>query len=413
MKNIFYDFETAGLNTFNQILTACFIITDNEFNILEKYNYKIGLNSLSLIDPSALIANQIDVRDHFLENETVAPLLISEEEFAEQVNLLLTETLGTGNYRLCGYNTNKFDIKFLRTLLIKYGYNPYYNYNQFEMIDLYVIAQYLKCFDSPLLKDCENLKLGTIVSKLGIEVPGGTMHEAETDVLATINFAAKIAEKYSIPSLARDCNNAFDYGLFAQDVIQLHNNPDEYLVHDINQKYILLENLTEEKNYPFKLITRNDFCVIQYRNAEQSKIRPRITIKEYFENRDTEVGVQEPEANIYTLRFDDIPKLRDARFSTADKISADWNNNHVTKLTASLRFNRARHIKHTLNGILLHELDQNEKDFFCYYYETYNKYTDRAIDDNSEEETEVTKAVKDYIKTYGEIYEFCKKGETI
>jgi hypothetical protein len=75
---------------------------------------------MQLPEPEAILTNKLNIDD--LEQSGA-----TEYEAANHIfNFLAEYTNKTNGCTLCGYNSNSFDLNFLRNLLIRYGWNPYF-----------------------------------------------------------------------------------------------------------------------------------------------------------------------------------------------------------------------------------------------------------------------------------------------
>ncbi|MBD98142.1 hypothetical protein CL648_05015 [bacterium] len=125
---IFYDFETSSRSLMGQILSYAFVVVDEHYAIQDQLVGTIALNRTQLPEVGAILINRICLSAHQTHS-------LSEKDAAAQIyNFLDTWTTQTV-CTLVGYNSNQFDLSFLRNLLIRYGYNPYY-YGRLKNKDL-------------------------------------------------------------------------------------------------------------------------------------------------------------------------------------------------------------------------------------------------------------------------------------
>ena len=413
--NIFYDLETTGISTKHQILTACFIMTDGMFNIEHVKNYKIALNPLEIPAESAIAVNSVDITKHMIDHKNKFDDLITEEQFAYELNEFFLETLGIG-YNLIGYNSNKFDIKHIRKLLIKYGYNPYYNYNKFGMIDLLNHMKYFK-ITKPNVLDIDSLTLGNVYNELVGEMAVG-LHDAESDVISCVKIAKVLLDKFNWNIVDKNykTNNLFELNVNPGDIISIINpyfsekseKLYDYQVHCVDKNSILLKlcDTVESKNKNFKVVTRNDFCLakIKLRDAEME-----YTIKttnQYY-SEFPESGV---ENFIYSIQFKDFPALK----LSGSVFDIKWTNSPFSQLLSSQIFTKIRPIRHTTDGL---EYDSEIfeypeiKQFFIKYYDTYLKEEmDKEYPEIDTMKTgdSVVQLIKDYKTAYKELYDNLK-----
>ncbi|RAP29049.1 hypothetical protein DID78_04130 [Candidatus Marinamargulisbacteria bacterium SCGC AG-343-D04] len=120
MTLIFYDFETSSRYLVGQILTYAFVVTDEHLNPIQSFSGRIKLNRMQCPEVDAVLTNKLDIM-HLQQTGK------SEYETAHEIFSFLQNCISTyGICTLVGFNSNTFDLSFLRTLLIRYGINPYF-----------------------------------------------------------------------------------------------------------------------------------------------------------------------------------------------------------------------------------------------------------------------------------------------
>ncbi len=198
---LFYDFETSSKELLGQILTYSFILTDNIFNIVEECNGAIKLNRLQLPEPEAILTNRINVIEHQKSAET-------EFNSAMTIHVFLEKLIAKYDYLyLIGYNSNSFDLGFLRNLLIRYGLNPYFNgkiiYLDFLHYLKFLAFTYDEKFPWSLTKNDKNIayysfKLEHMAKSFQILTTKQT-HFARDDVILLIDLAKKVEIDFNLP----------------------------------------------------------------------------------------------------------------------------------------------------------------------------------------------------------------------
>lgn len=408
MARLFYDLETSGIDTKHQILTACFIITNDKFEIDEVLNFRVALNPLEIPAESAISVNAVDITQHMLHHSNRFPDLITEEEFAEKVNNLLENFLGNFD-PLIGYNSNKFDIKHLRKVLIKWGYNPYYARNQFPMVDIYNHIKFLRLSKPKEFSDILDLKLGTIYARL-IGKDARVLHEAEADVHHCIDVSKFLLENFDwdIVKENHKVNNLFAMMLIPGDVLMVANphfdGPpfSKCIVHDANDSYILLEktkleNLDENK---FSLVHKNDFKI--GKKISEVELSNPMSVQKYFDSFEDKKGV---ENFIYHLKFKDFNELKDIR-EYPDSYAIGPTFSHLGEMMNSQTFTRSRPIKHTDEGLEIDDFTDGEKWYIISHFKTYGLGEDDVFDGEKNEEK--VKLLKEYKAAYKELFESLK-----
>jgi DNA polymerase III epsilon subunit-like protein len=200
MKSIFYDLETTDLATTGQILNFCFTLVDETWEVLETLSSSIKLNRLVLPKPKAIKINRINVMDHQSDPYAMTEVeaMVKIERFVRGIS---ERADSSGEpVRLIGYNSNKFDIKYLRTCMIRNGISPYWG-KAVQCKDLLHMAQRLATCEQKFLDKIDiidqktTLKLENLCSKFGL-MTGDQTHESRDDVNLTIKLAKYLAETY-------------------------------------------------------------------------------------------------------------------------------------------------------------------------------------------------------------------------
>lgn len=397
--NVFYDLETTGIETKHQILSACFIKTDKDFNIKDVQNFNVALNPLEIPAESAILTNSVDIRKYFLHSKHRHPDLITEKEFADKLNTYFLGTIQK-NYNLIGYNSNKFDIQHIRKVLIKYGYSPYYKYNQFEMIDLYNHIKYISIVYPAVLRDIKDLKLGSVYQHL-IKKPANSQHEADADTKVCIELAKhlKFNLDWDIVKENYKTNNIFELELSSGDII-ISANPNrtltKYFVHDTNKNYILLESIPkEDEESHFRLVKSSDFTIAK--KTEGYYPGPFKTIEESFD----EMPDNGVENFIYKVKFNDFEYLKKSylKKSVDSKTCFKDLESPVGQMKAYQEFTNNRPIKHTDNGLDVDDFSNDEIKFMKLYY---NLYLKEELEKRSDEP--ILQFLNEYKEAYLELF---------
>ena len=133
---IFSDFETSSRDLIGQIISYAFVLTNEQFQPIENLTGKIKLNRTQCPEVDALLVNKIQVSE--LQEAGLTEYQASKDVF----NFLNKAISKYGQCHLVGFNSNQFDIGFLRTLLIRYGINPYFE-GKLKNLDIMHFAQHL------------------------------------------------------------------------------------------------------------------------------------------------------------------------------------------------------------------------------------------------------------------------------
>jgi len=130
----------------------------------------------------------------------------SEKDAATKILKFLSGVVANyGRSTLVGYNSNTFDLAFLRNILIRYGINPYFE-GKLANLDILHFAQYLAFSNvqefpwtlgsSPTLSAYYDFKLETLAKAWDVLTEKQT-HQAYDDVVLTINLTKKMSDKFN------------------------------------------------------------------------------------------------------------------------------------------------------------------------------------------------------------------------
>jgi DNA polymerase III epsilon subunit-like protein len=197
MKSIFFDLETTDLSPVGQILNYAFVEIDENWNLCSCLRGNIKLSRLQLPNPGAICATQIDVFEH----NKLADL--AEPGAMAKIQKYIADIAEWEDTRLIGYNSNRFDVPYLRTSMIRNGLNPYFG-GSIKYGDVLHVVKRL-CCDNPefseKLQKKDNgqpsLKLESVAKSLGL-LTEEQKHESLSDVMLTIKLAKYIHENYGI-----------------------------------------------------------------------------------------------------------------------------------------------------------------------------------------------------------------------
>jgi len=194
---IFYDFETSSKDPLGQILNYYFVLTDASWNKYQELEGWIQLNSIQLPDIDAILATKLNIDWINQQGQT-------ESDAAKDIYNFLTNILKKyPDTTLVGFNSNNFDLNFLRGLLLRYGYNPYL---KFKNKDVLHFLQYLAFYNEhsfPWIKKTENLssyysfKLEEMTMIFGVLKDKQT-HTAKEDVLLLITFVQMLEHHFKL-----------------------------------------------------------------------------------------------------------------------------------------------------------------------------------------------------------------------
>lgn len=192
MYAIFYDLETSDRNPIGQILNYSFILVDDDLNPVDELSGLVRISRLQLPEAGAILANRTDV----IEHQKIAKDF--ERDAMRRIDQFLVRCIekAKGAVAFIGYNSSRFDLPFLRTSLVRNGYNPYYK-QKLTPRDLLQVVQraYLSSEKfRNLIREARtgekklSLSLETVTRALQL-LKGAQVHESREDVLLTIELA--------------------------------------------------------------------------------------------------------------------------------------------------------------------------------------------------------------------------------
>ncbi len=246
MNYVFYDFETSGINlNFDQPIQIAAALVDEDFKIIDEFNYTCKLKDGVVPNPTALLVNKVKITQ--LKND------ISFYEMMEKVNNKFEEWSPA---TFIGYNSIWFDEEVLRNSLFQSLYDPYItNTKQNCRGDLFKIVLALIPLDLNLIKVPINPKTDKPSYKLEALAKANnilheTAHDAMSDVIATIGLAELIKNKNK--EFWEECMNSISH-----DLLLNHLTSDEYFfaapTHTNSAKLTPLVLLTSNPNYKKEL----------------------------------------------------------------------------------------------------------------------------------------------------------------
>ncbi len=189
MNFVFYDLETTGKNSaWDQIIQVAAILTDDKFNIIDKYEERCRLKKGLVPYPEALIVNKTSVK--ILKNTN-----LSHYELIKKIETTFKKWSPAF---FIGYNSINFDEEFIRKTFFKNLFEPYLTqFNGNKRADVIGMTRASKFYYPDFLKVGINEK-GNQIFKLDalteLNNIAHNAHDAMGDVDATIQIA-KILNK--------------------------------------------------------------------------------------------------------------------------------------------------------------------------------------------------------------------------
>ena len=207
---VFYDFETSSSNIYwGQIIQIGAILTNDNFEELDRFDARCRLNPGIIPEASALIVNK------------TSPAMLKQSNLShyEMVRQFVETLKRWGKATYIGFNSIEFDENFLRSTLFQTLEHPYVtSTNGNNRGDVLSLARAANFYYPNTLKNPINEK-GNAVYKLDQLAPmngidHGDAHNAIGDVEATIGVAKIIANKspnvWKASHLTLDKNKALE-----------------------------------------------------------------------------------------------------------------------------------------------------------------------------------------------------------
>ena len=189
---MFYDLETSDKNAIGQILNYSFMFLDDQLRPLDELAGLVKLSRLQIPDSGAILANRTDIIQHQEQAQDYEPEAMGR--IASFLGGCITRTKGA--IALLGYNSARFDLNYLRTSLVRNGFNPYFDHQVLPRDLLHSVHKaYLTSpkFRDAILKQRGSekklsLSLQTVGHALGL-LEGVQAHESHADVILTVKVA--------------------------------------------------------------------------------------------------------------------------------------------------------------------------------------------------------------------------------
>jgi hypothetical protein len=199
MNTIFFDLETTDLNSIGQILNYAFVEVDADWNIKSMLRDKIKISRTQLPSPGAILATRTDIFEHNKEAKDPEHIALAK------IQKYVSDIVEWQETRLVGFNSNKFDVPYIRTSMIRNGLNPYFG-GSIKYGDVLHVVRRLACDNVEFLSKLEKredgrpiFRLESVTKALGLLDPSEIQaHESLSDVMLTIKLAKYLAENYGI-----------------------------------------------------------------------------------------------------------------------------------------------------------------------------------------------------------------------
>jgi len=194
MRYLAYDTETTGLSKHCNVLTAYFIVLDENLKEIAKLDLKIKHEKYNIY-AKAMEINKIDLVQHEKiattvdESKEILEKFLIENRSSNGMSYTSGEAKLPPSYKQIGHNLI-FDINMI--LNNKLICREFYNENMTEeYIDTYSLC---RIYRSEKLITCKSLTLENICKYFEIEINSNNLHTAEYDIKMTIELYKKLRE---------------------------------------------------------------------------------------------------------------------------------------------------------------------------------------------------------------------------
>jgi DNA polymerase III alpha subunit (gram-positive type) len=189
-----FDTETTGIDAVkNNLLTACFIVLNDNLIEIDRLNLSIKYNEYN-ISVRAMEINKIDLIKHHnsrnsVDLKTARSMLLDFLRKNKKAHSNSSLSYGYNLFTPIGHNVS-FDINFIKGcgLLSEYEYNSYISFN---CVDTICIAQFFKLTGEIPKK--QSISLSNLCSYYNIKSEENTesYHTAEYDIVMTLHLLRK------------------------------------------------------------------------------------------------------------------------------------------------------------------------------------------------------------------------------
>ena len=199
MHSIFFDLETTDLSPVGQILNYAFVEVASDWSIKSSLHGKVKISRLQLPNPGSIVATRTDILAH---NESATE---HEQLAMSKIQRYIQDIVEWNDTRLIGFNSNRFDVPFLRTSFIRNGLNPYFG-GSIKYGDVLHVVRRLACdrpdFCEKLSKRSDgrfDMRLESVLRSLNLlALSEQQEHESLADVTLTIKLAKLLHDTYDI-----------------------------------------------------------------------------------------------------------------------------------------------------------------------------------------------------------------------
>ncbi len=209
MNYVFYDLETTGRNSaWDQIIQVAAILTDDKFNLIDKFEERCRLKKGLVPYPKALIVNKTSV-------EILKKVNLSHYELTKKIETTFKKWSPA---IFVGYNSISFDEEFIRKTFFRNLFEPYLTqFNGNKRADVIGMTRTSKFYYPDCLKVGVNEK-GNQVFKLDVLTKLNNIDHNAHDAMGDVDATIEIAKILQISS-----NKVWNSGLKNNNKIDVDN----------------------------------------------------------------------------------------------------------------------------------------------------------------------------------------------
>lgn len=217
---ILYDFETSSRELIGQIISYAFWVVDDRWEPVSQLTGQIRLKPTEFPELDAILITKTRIDRLQSEGD-------SEYDASLKIYQFVSDCIESyGHCILAGYNASQFDLKFLRTTLIRNGINPYFM-GKLSSIDILHYVQHVAMSHSdtfPWISEGEywTFSLESVSRSHGL-LTTAQAHDAQADVILMRDLIRCFETQYKTPlshfrpvRLPHNARCESDYVLFKQ-----------------------------------------------------------------------------------------------------------------------------------------------------------------------------------------------------
>ena len=213
MLSIFFDLETSDSNFAGQLLNYSFLVVNQSWDVVDELTAEVKLSPLQLPTAGAILTNRVNLAE--LSKTAVE----TENQATKKIYAFISKYISQSQLgvNLIGYNSNNFDVQYIRTVLIRNGINPFFS-GKLHYRDLLHLVRKLACLEPDFPREIKILENGHRHYSFSLQsittafdlLQAEQTHFSKDDVLLTIELAKYLDRKYGIDIRSFKSNDAAD-----------------------------------------------------------------------------------------------------------------------------------------------------------------------------------------------------------